>query len=91
MKNDIEINKTTAFLGNTEIKLHSKVLNFIIILMKVFIFNMKIKKCIPKFNIFLNYLKFRIHTEEEIAIIKNKIETHKQKWIHINQYFSSKN
>jgi len=91
VKIDIEINKTTAFLGNTEIKLHSEVLNFIIILMKVFIFNMKIKKCIPKFNIFLNYLKLRIHTEEEIALIKNKIETHKQKWIHINQYFSSKN
>ena len=44
VKIDIVINKTSAFLGNTEIKLHGKVLNFIIILMKVFIFNMKIKK-----------------------------------------------
>ena len=89
VKIEIEINKTTAFLGNTEIKLHCEVLNFIIILKKVFIFNMLIKKCIPNFNIFLNYFKLRIQTEEEIALIINKIETHKQKWIRINLYFSN--
>jgi len=86
---EIKLSKEMAFLGFIDKKVYNHVLNFILILMKTFIFNMKIKKCIPNFNIFLNYLKIKIQTEAEIALIKNKYETNNQKWIHFMQYFSN--
>ena len=78
-----------AFFGIIDKKVYSDVLNFILILIKTFIFNMKIKKCIPNFNIFLNYLKIKIQTEAEIALSKNKLEKHNQKWIHFVRYFAT--
>ena len=48
----IQFSKEIAFLGFMDKKVYNHVLNFTLILMKTFIFNMKIKKCIPNFNIF---------------------------------------
>ena len=86
---EIKLNKEMAFFGIIDKKVYSDVLNFILILIKTFIFNMKIKKCIPNFNIFLNYLKIKIQTEAEIALSKNKLEKHNQKWIHFVRYFAT--
>jgi len=74
----IEINKTHAFFGCTEKKLHSDVFNFIVILLKSFIFKMKYKKCIPTFPHFIEYLNTRIKIESEIALVKNKYEQHQK-------------
>ena len=64
---EIKSSKELAFLNIIDKKVYNNVLTFILILMKTFIFNMKIKKCIPNFNIFLNYIKIKVQTEAESA------------------------
>ena len=54
--------------------------NFILILAKQFIFKYKHYKEVPTLNHFKNTLKKRILIEQNIALEKDKITTHEQKW-----------
>ena len=51
-----------------------------ILLMKYFIFGAKYRHMIPNFQNFKAYLNNRINIEREIAISKNKLHVHLQKW-----------
>jgi len=57
--------------------------NYIIILMKYFIFSMKYKKQTPTLNCFINYLKLKIQIEKEIALNNDTLHIFEQKWKHI--------
>ena len=75
----IELNLPTVILGvNTKTNYSSN--NFLILLMKYFIYCCKYKKVVPNFNAFKTYLNARINIEREIAIRKNKLNIHLMKW-----------
>ena len=75
----IELNLSTVLLGvNTKTNYSSN--NFLILLMKYFIYCSKYRKVIPNFQLFKSYLNARINVEREIAISKNKLNIHLQKW-----------
>ena len=57
--------------------------NYIIILMKYFIFSMKYRKQTPTMNCFINYLKLKIQIEKEIALNNDTLHIFEQKWKHI--------
>jgi len=67
------------------LKKHYNSVNYIIILMKYFIFGSKYRKEIPTFYSFKNYLLAKINIEREIAISKNKLNIHTQKWAFFNK------
>ena len=67
-------------------KLHKyNIANFMILLMKYFIFCSKYRHMIPNFQNFKNYLSIRINIERTIAIAKNKLHVHLQKWSALTQ------
>ena len=47
---------------------------------KYFIFKSKLEKLSPNFNAFKHYLKERKEIEKHIALMKNKLHIHNQKW-----------
>jgi len=57
--------------------------NYIIILMKYFIFSMKYRKQTPTMNCFINYLKLKIQIEKEIALNNDTLHIFEHKWKHI--------
>ena len=79
--NNIQIvfTKTDAIFGIFRHK-NKSVVNFLIILLKFFIFNMKCRNILPTFNAFIQYLKLRIKIEAQIAVSHDKYESHIQKW-----------
>ena len=58
----------------------SKLVSYIIILAKYFIFSNKYKKSIPNFNWFKLFLQKREQIEKIIAMKKDKLTTHNAKW-----------
>ena len=56
------------------------VVNFILILMKSYIFQTKYNNRTLNFDNFVNYLKTRIKLEQEIALINDKLSQHNIKW-----------
>ena len=74
------LSKEILFFGELKINLHSNMINFILILMKYYIFKTKYQKYTPSFEIFRKMLYSRIQIEEQIALSKDKLEAHKTKW-----------
>ena len=75
----IRINFETISFGlqcNNNIETH----NFILFHAKYFIFINKCKKTIPMCEQFKTYLKSKIETEKQIALINDKLPTYEQKW-----------
>ena len=58
----------------------NEIVNYIIILMKQYIFNTKQINTIPTFNMFEIRSKKRIKLEKEIALFKDQLEMHDNKW-----------
>lgn len=56
------------------------IFNFLVILAKYFIFKNKLNKSAPKFELFTKYVKDRKEVERIIALSKNKLQLHNQKW-----------
>ena len=52
-------------------------INYIIVLMKYFIFNMKFRSVYPTFDMFQKMLKIKLDMEKEIAFMNDKIDTHR--------------
>ncbi len=75
-----DLNFQTISLGIDRKARKATQFNFIIILAKYFIFKCKYEKRDILFESFINYLKHRICIEEEIALIKDKLEQHAIKW-----------
>jgi len=67
------INSLKSIHGNN-------IVNFILILMKYFIFHMKYRKQIPNFNCFIHSLKLKIQIEKEIALSNDTLQIFEQKW-----------
>jgi len=67
----------------------NNIVNFILILMKYFIFNMKYRKQIPNFNCFVHSLKLKIQIEKEIALSNDTLHICEQKWNRIKFSWSS--
>ena len=61
-------------------------INYIIVLMKYFIFNMKYRSVFPTFDIFKKMLKLKLDIEKEIAFMNDKIDTHRLKWTDFINY-----
>ena len=60
--------------------INTNAINFMILVMKYYIMQMKFRKQLPIFLHYKNYLKIRIKIEQEIAFINNKIQQHNKKW-----------
>ena len=58
----------------------NNIVNFILIMMKLFIFNMKLKKQVPNFNCFIHSLKLKVQIEKEIALSNDTLQNFEQKW-----------
>ena len=71
---NLPITKTSALLGLKTGYQH-ELKNYLLILMKRFIYIMKIQSRRPTFTIFLNYLSERIKSESLISLTKNKYNT----------------
>ena len=69
-----------GFLDNSQLP-YSK--NFIVFSAKYFIFINKCNKTIPDITNYKNYLYKQINVEKQIAINRDKLETHEQKWKNI--------
>jgi len=70
-----EITRLEALLGITN-GTHCYIKNLLTILMKRFIYLMKLNKRNPSFTIFLNYIKERMKIESLIALSKDKFGIH---------------
>ena len=58
----------------------SSIFNFIVLLVKYYIFVSKYKQQIPNINGFINLLQQTREFEEYIAFSKNKLDVHRKKW-----------
>ena len=61
-------------------KLKNSVFNFIVLLVRYYIFSSKYKMQIPTINGFLRLLQQTREIEEQIAFAKDKLEIHQRKW-----------
>jgi len=61
-------------------------MNYIIVLMKYFIFNTKCRSVYQTIDIFQKMLKMKLDIEKEIAFINDKIDTDRLKWTHFMNY-----
>ncbi len=61
-------------------EINSILLNFCVLLGKYFIYLCKLRNTDPKFSDFKLYLKKSKDIERQIAINKNKLNYHEQKW-----------
>ena len=81
---DISLNYKLISLCTPDLnKKESQIVSFILILAKYFIFSNKYKKSIPNFNIFKLFLERREHLEKIIALKKDKLAIHNEKWSRI--------
>ena len=67
-------------LGTNKGNTHNSIINFIIILMKYYIFIMKTKTKQIEFEKFKRYLYIKINLEKQIALTKGKLDVHNEKW-----------
>ena len=58
----------------------SSIHNLIIILVKFYIYQQRIKKCIPYFNRFIEYLKYYQKIEKQIYVNKGKTDDFEFRW-----------
>lgn len=77
---DVVFNLADICFGRTPNSTSYRCINYIIILCKFFIFRMKYRKTIPRFEHFKKYLDIRINLEKAIALERNKLEQHNRKW-----------
>jgi len=70
--------KVISFGSNKDHSQH--ILDFIILLAKYFIFKSKLEKSVPNYMNVIKYLKERKTIEEQIAFMKDKLNTHNKKW-----------
>lgn len=75
-------------LGYNDKSQHSNIVNFLILVMKFFISNMKNRGIIPTFAFFLNYIRLRETIERETALVYNRIHIHQKKWNLLNNYLN---
>ena len=61
-------------------KAKNSVFNFIVLLVKYYIFSSKYKLQTPNINGFQHLLQHTRETEEHIAFSKDKLEVHRRKW-----------
>ena len=78
------ITKQEAFLGIHVIGKYSLICNFLILLMKFYVFSMKYRNAIPTFSSYKQYVLLREKIESQIALNSDKYESHKKKWQVIN-------
>ena len=87
---EFSYNKETVFFGELKNNINGNVINFIIILMKYYIFKMKYQKQKPTLDVFKNFLMLRIQIEEEIGLSNDKLELQKQKWNKLSNALTNK-
>ena len=67
-------------IGTDQCKNHNSTINFVLLLMKYYIYTTKLSEKIPVFC-FQNYLNKRINIEKkQIALTKNKLEIFYNMW-----------
>ena len=76
----VKIQKKDVFLGISKKITDINTLNYIIILVKQYIFKMKYANRIPTSNMFINYFNNRLKVEQEIAFLKDQSELFNRKW-----------
>jgi len=80
------IRKKEALLGHVNNNnININLLNTLILMMKYFIYTMKLNKSIPTFPVYLRYLKRRVYIEKLIAYNQDKVNTHNKKYEQLNQ------
>ena len=83
---NITINLIDVCLGTFKRGVDNITVNYIIILMKHYIFRTKQANLIPAFNSFINHLNSKIKVEQEIALLKDQSELHNRKWIKLKTF-----
>ena len=76
---NIAYNKRDILFGMSSNSPYSCMYNYLIIIMKYFLFTMKLRNIPPNFQLYLRYLKHRIQIEKLFAVNNNK-ETHINKY-----------
>ena len=77
---NVPLNFKTISFGITDTTKDMDVVNFIILIMKYYIYQIKNRKLTPNFEGFLSYLKIRISIEKEIALKNDRLSKHILKW-----------
>ena len=73
------LNKKTTLFGLQLVKIQNTAINYILVLMKYFIFNMKHRTVYPTFDIFQKMFKMKLDIEQEKGFMNDKIDTHRLK------------
>ena len=74
------LNLRTISLGSLQKSNCSSLINFLIVLLKYFIYFMKIRNITPTFAAFKSYVGMRYKIEYEIAFMNGKLQIHDQKY-----------
>ena len=77
---NVTFNLKTINLGLTDGNENNQIINFIILLAKYYIFQMKNRNQKPNIKGFLSYLNIWENIEKEIALSQNKLPQHNSKW-----------
>ena len=77
---NINLDYSIISLGFTDQSSYTILMNGILIYAKYFIFKNKYAKTIPVFDNFIKYLKYHENLERLIALTKDKITQHDNKW-----------
>ena len=64
-------------LGNSK---KNNIVNFLIVLMKFYIYGMKLRNSTPVFEGYLYYVDLRYKIERQIAFMNDRLPIHEQKW-----------
>ena len=75
----VALNFQDVCFGINTNSINTNAINFMIIVMKYYIIEMKFRKQLPTFIRYKNYLNIRIEIEQAIALIHNKLEKHNRK------------
>jgi len=67
-------------IGTDQCKNHNSTINFVLLLMKYYIYTTKLSEKITSLLCFRNYLNKRINIEKQIALTKNKLEIFNNIW-----------
>jgi len=76
----ITLNLMDVCIGTDQCRNQNSCINFVLLLMKYFIYTTKLNEKIPVFCVFRNYLHKRINLENQIALTKNKLEIFYNIW-----------
>ena len=79
-KINVKLHLKEICLGSFQNGVNDYVINFVLLLMKRFIFDTKNKNSLPNFQNFILFLNNRIFLEKEAALARDQLKLYEEKW-----------